>query len=302
MPLHPRTMIVNSMARTFYVLAYADWVDAWNDAGNRPDRPAEAMRPAVGGNWQDYAPGDPAADFAALRRGCHVASKNMHAFLARPEWDNFMFFLECIEEAACLYGRIVQLWGADPWVVLQACGFDTDDARERWAHYAVLSCIGVGCCWEDDHEELTWDGTPRTLTEGIGDVEVPTWDGPWPDDAPPPPPEAEAHALEPWSVVGGDFHLNYILCGADHGLIADFDMIGGHRQSKANVARTLACVNALAGVKDPVAFVARARAAMAHASARRLGDYAATPEDIVAAVGGDEDAAGDGATPPRLHR
>lgn len=74
---------------------------------------------------------------------------------------------------------------------------------------------------------------------------------------------------EPWSVAC-DRRETFIAGGADGGLAAIFavgkdDGMGGATldgQDSGNLFRAVACVNALAGIPDPAAFMERAKAAI----------------------------------------
>lgn len=83
-------------------------------------------------------------------------------------------------EAAILYGRIAQAWGVDPFVVL-AYHNDVTSSKDakRWAHLAVMSVVGHGVSWEDDHGPLTWAGKPLSLDAAA--VDIPDYPGEWPN-------------------------------------------------------------------------------------------------------------------------
>lgn len=153
-----RNDIIIAMARTIEVLSYTDWCDAWDEAerDGRGTRPDAAVSAGPGEDWFDVAPetDDPGV---------------------REDW---------LIAAAILYGRIAQEWGMDPWSALFNAG--QLDEGTTWGHYAVMSAVGHGVSWEDDHEPLTrYDfskGYDVELDAGCVGFDVPLWPGRWPDD------------------------------------------------------------------------------------------------------------------------
>jgi hypothetical protein len=82
---------------------------------------------------------------------------------------------------------------------------------------------------------------------------------------------ATGHTPEPWKenkLEDGVFFILAGLYGQGEGpasaaspcvACVDYHCNGGNKQAEANAARIVQCVNALAGIPDPAAFVARAR-------------------------------------------
>ena len=142
------TLILDSMERTLVVLAYMDWCDAWDSNDPRPTgkRPTGAVSARGGEDWMDAAP---------------VGSR---AFRRR-----------CTDRAAILYGQIAQAWGGKPYAALYQ--HDDKDARD-WGHYAVMSAVGHGVAWGDDHDALEWKGV-EVKVRGVH-IETPSWPGRYP--------------------------------------------------------------------------------------------------------------------------
>lgn len=179
---HPRDVIIDSMQRTLVVLAYTQWCDEWDQAdpygcdgtarwlagkGRKSKRPASAVSARGGCDWFDVAPAGPASFRADMAR-----------------------------EAAVLYGRIEQAWGADPWLVLHWNGYDEtseepgrDEMRNvlnMWGHYAIMSLVGHGVSWEDDHDTLTsaeygGKGDAKEYTIPRFNIDTPYWPGKYPE-------------------------------------------------------------------------------------------------------------------------
>lgn len=128
--MHPREQVIRSMARTLVVTSFADWCDEEEQRGKEiPGRAGPQQ------NWMNTAP--------EMSAACREAA---------------------LIEAAVLYGRIKQAWFAEPWILVQRytdhAQFNTMGKRDgdkdlcTWGHYAVMSCLGHGVCWEDDHAKL----------------------------------------------------------------------------------------------------------------------------------------------------
>lgn len=154
----PDPTIINSMARTLFVLSYTDWCDTWDEANDPERRPADAISARSGEDWFDVAP------------------------------DGYVSE-DCARLAAVLYGRIWQAWGADPWLVLYWNDHTGDTAAGRralhdWGHYAIMSLLGHGVCFEDVHDTLR--GPPsdpdREYEVPCLNIDVPVWPGRWPGD------------------------------------------------------------------------------------------------------------------------
>jgi hypothetical protein len=163
------TDIIRSMARTLEVLAYTAWCDAWDEAGEDATdgdgrgRPDDCVSAGAGEDWFDVAP--------EIEQG---------------ELEDYGVSWE--RDAAILYGRIWQAWGADPALVLHWNGHGGTESREKWGHYAVMCAVGHGVAWEDTEDELhgALSDTSRTFTM-LGragqkiNIETPVWlVGIWP--------------------------------------------------------------------------------------------------------------------------
>lgn len=164
-PTYTRADIIAAMARTLEVLSYMAWCDAWDEACSEDfeaadDRPEGAVSAGAGENWHDIAP---ELDLGELEA-------------TGISWR---------EEAAILYGRIWQAWGADPWLVLVNNGIKSSAGKngaESWGHYAVMSAIGHGVSWEDSHDELVWvEDVLPTVGALRFDLDIaPAWPDRWP--------------------------------------------------------------------------------------------------------------------------
>ena len=157
-PTYNRADLIAYMARTIEVLSYMAWCDAWDEAtGTDQPRPEDCVSAGPGEDWFDVAP--------ELDLGDQED--------AGISWR---------EEAAILYGRVWQAWGGDPWAVLRDNGIDRDAALD-WAHCAVMSAVGHGVSWEDDHEPLLFagagvfvSGPPSRICLDV----APAWPDRWP--------------------------------------------------------------------------------------------------------------------------
>lgn len=130
--MHPREQIIRSMARTLIVESFASWSD------ENPER-GEPYMARGGQDWMDTTP--------AMSPACQEAA---------------------LIEAAVLYGRIKQSWGTEPWILVHQHGGVHGGSRceqdlKDWGHYAVMTCIGHGVAWEDDHKHLATGGKSYTL-------------------------------------------------------------------------------------------------------------------------------------------
>jgi|DEB19_MinimDraft_3_1074340.scaffolds.fasta_scaffold41218_4 hypothetical protein len=121
LPQFSDTDIIRSMARTLEVLSYTSWCDAWDEANDPDARPEKAVSAGPGDDWFDVA----------------------------PEVDG-----PWLQRATILYGRIEQAWGWAPWLVLVNNGIISMADAEAWGHYAVVSALGHGVCWEDHFAPL----------------------------------------------------------------------------------------------------------------------------------------------------
>lgn len=151
-----RTDIIRHMARTIEVLAYMSWCDEWDQADDQASRPEDCVSAGPGEDWMNIAPEEDQSDL-----------------------DDYG--VSWYREAAILYGRIWQAWGREPRLVLAANGIERmRDARD-WAHYAVMSAIGHGVCWEDDHDALSLPGVGdeeiRFYTVPCFNLDTPEWPG-----------------------------------------------------------------------------------------------------------------------------
>ena len=132
--MHPREVIIRAMTRMLIVESFADWAEE--------DENADAAEPYVargGQDWMDTTP--------AMSPACQEAA---------------------LIEAAILYGCIKQSWGMEPWVLVQRHadkhGASGDGDGRGWGSDAVMTCLGHGVAWEDDHPPLASLGKTYTLS------------------------------------------------------------------------------------------------------------------------------------------
>jgi hypothetical protein len=123
--MHPREQVIRSMARTLIVESFASWAD---ENGEK----AKHYTARGGQDWMDTTP--------AMSPECQEAA---------------------LIEAAVLYGGIKHAWSSEPWILVQqhakreGCGPNGERiALQLWGHYAVMTCLGHGVAWEDDHDVL----------------------------------------------------------------------------------------------------------------------------------------------------
>jgi len=145
--MHPREQIIRSMARTLIVESFASWAEKSENAAQ-----AQAYQAKGGQDWMDTTP--------AMSPKCQEAA---------------------LLEAAVLYGAIKQAWGTEPWILVHTySGMDHDQDLKDWGHYAVMSCIGHGVCWEDSHTKLVFSGAEYDLHEQAPHIE--SLDMDWADE------------------------------------------------------------------------------------------------------------------------
>jgi hypothetical protein len=140
---HPRDIVINSMARTLIVTAYADERERADEDDGDTENDAD-----WNARWRELPAAGPGEDWMDVTPE-GTADVQRRALI----------------EAAILYGRIAQAWGAEPWLLVHHYD-DSDDAYQTWGHYAVMSALGHGVCWEDDHDTLRWPNEGKTYTVG----------------------------------------------------------------------------------------------------------------------------------------
>lgn len=154
-PTYNRSDIIGWMAYTIEVLSYMAWCDAWDEADDPENRPDDCVSAGSGEDWFDIAP------------MLDLGEQEDHGI----NWR---------EEAAILYGRIAQAWGVDPFAVLWHNSITSSKDAERWAHYAVMSAVGHGVCWEDSHEALHYSCRKVTVDIDLESDDIPSYPGEWP--------------------------------------------------------------------------------------------------------------------------
>lgn len=111
-----------SMARTLWVLAYADCVEEEEHTWSQ-----DPLIASIGEDWMNVAPETPqeAFDMAFMLLG-HFEAAN------KTSWP-------CIVAKA-----------------FEPEGLNINDSKllDSFGHYAVMSCLGHGVSWEDDHEDV----------------------------------------------------------------------------------------------------------------------------------------------------
>ena len=147
--LRVTTWILEEMTDTFTMLAFANACDECDDAGT-----PHPGKPGPGGNFADYPePGE------GVRAEAQAAAVRLYArILAAPGgYDPAPSLVEW-----CKVNEPPRYWCAkygDARPVVGEYRY-TEAAARCWGHYAVMSAIGHGVCWEDDNAPLTGeDGT-----------------------------------------------------------------------------------------------------------------------------------------------
>ncbi len=155
-----RDEIIESMARSLWVSAYADWADgAMSEDGERPEG---AERPGGGEAWEDYAPETPAAVLKAA--------------------EDIAVQIE-LENGEEITGLLWRAANADMEADENAGGADglrdyfSSDYAEEFGGDLGMMVLGHGVGWFDDHAEFlhnpahveiyTFDGE-TVETSGIG--------------------------------------------------------------------------------------------------------------------------------------
>ena len=147
--MHPREQVIRAMSRTLIVTAWADWCED-------EEQVKRGVPTAHGGqDWMDFTP--------PMTAECQQAA---------------------LIEAAVLYGSIKQAWGTEPWILvhhyIEANSADEAETYRIWGHYAVMSCLGHGVSWEDDHEKLQSLGKEYDLHGSKPYIENLDWN--WEDE------------------------------------------------------------------------------------------------------------------------
>ena len=135
--LRVATWILDEMADTFLMLAFANACDACDEAGTpHPDKP----RP--GGKYSDHPePSDQVAEAARA-----AAARLYAAVLGAPDgYDPAPAIVRWVEDPAG--DTVARWWREKAGTVLEA-------TARCWGHNAVMSAIGHGVSWDDDNAPL----------------------------------------------------------------------------------------------------------------------------------------------------
>ena len=153
-----RNQIVESMARTLYVCAYADFIDNAREDGEDVDDLPRAPRDER--DWMDCAP-------ETSDKAREVAKRLALAIEGRAKATLAELYRDASEECAEQKN-------------ICSRGYHTVDL---FGHYLAMQALGHGVAWSDNHAPLTFEtpsasfhiGCREDLTEGWGSVDERFW-------------------------------------------------------------------------------------------------------------------------------
>lgn len=167
--------VLDEMADTFYVLAFLNACDACSDAGT-----PHPYAPGPGGSYDECAAGAPEPE--GLRAECERRAVALYAGILQTQggYDPAPALVRWVAD-----GNRTTTWWQDK--TDDRAGrrtlrdLDTEAAARCWGHYAVMSAVGHGVSWGDDHEPLTTEDGEDLLSVGQLHVpaETPEWVDAW---------------------------------------------------------------------------------------------------------------------------
>jgi hypothetical protein len=138
--LRVATWILDEMASTFLMLAFANACDTCDEAARHaPGLAPHPDKPRPGGNYADHP--EPSDDTAEAARA--AAARLYAAVLGAPDgYDPAPAIVRWVER-----DRVNVYWYAGR-------KGPTEPAARCWGHNAVMSAIGHGVSWDDDNAPL----------------------------------------------------------------------------------------------------------------------------------------------------